>query len=84
MKKLLTLLFLTSIHLSSWAQSEVFRIDSIPTQGILLDKGWKWHAGDNPDFAKLDFDIPNRNLYIYHEAEIGSMYQAVNDLNLGA
>jgi len=56
MKKLLTLLFLTSIHLSSWAQSEVFRIDSIPTQGILLDKGWKWHAGDNPDFAKLDFD----------------------------
>ncbi|RDB03703.1 sensor histidine kinase [Runella aurantiaca] len=56
MKKLLTLLFLTSIHLSSWAQSEVFRIDSIPTQGILLDKGWKWHAGDNPDFAKPDFD----------------------------
>ncbi len=56
MKRLLTLLVLTSIHLSSLAQNEVFRIDSIPTQGILLDKGWKWHAGDNPDFAKPDFD----------------------------
>jgi len=42
--------------LSILAQSEVFRIDSIPSQGILLDKGWKWHAGDNPDFAKPDFD----------------------------
>lgn len=39
---------------------------------------------DGEQFAKLDFDIPNRNLYIYHEGEIGSMYQAVNDLNLGA
>lgn len=35
---------------------EVFRIDSLPAKGILLDKGWKWHAGDNPDFAKPDFD----------------------------
>ena len=56
MKKLLTLIVLISIHLSSLAQNEVFRIDSIPTKGILLDKGWKWHAGDNPDFAKPDFD----------------------------
>lgn len=56
MKKLLTLIVLTSIHLSSLAQNEVFRIDSIPSTGILLDKGWKWHAGDNPDFAKTDFD----------------------------
>ena len=39
---------------------------------------------DGEQFAKLDFDIPNRNLYVYHEGEIGSMYQAVNDLNLGA
>ncbi|MDX2071828.1 MAG: hypothetical protein SFV55_25570, partial [Haliscomenobacter sp.] len=31
-------------------------IDSLPPQGILLDKGWKWHAGDNPDYAKADFD----------------------------
>lgn len=56
MKILLTLIVLISIQLSSLAQNEVFRIDSIPTKGILLDKGWKWHAGDNPDFAKPDFD----------------------------
>ncbi len=34
----------------------VFRIDSLPAQGILLDKGWKWHTGDNPDWAKPEFD----------------------------
>ena len=56
MKNLLTFILLTSISLGSWAQKEAFRIDSIPTKGILLDKGWKWHAGDNPDFAKPDFD----------------------------
>jgi len=28
----------------------------LPKQGILIDKGWKWHAGDNPDFEKVDFD----------------------------
>ena len=56
MKTLLILLILTSIHLCSLAQNEVFCIDSIPVKGILLDKGWKWHAGDNFDFAKPDFD----------------------------
>jgi signal transduction histidine kinase len=56
MKKLLALIVLISIQLSSLAQNEVFRIDSIPSKGILLDKGWKWHAGDNPNFAKPDFD----------------------------
>ncbi|CAN5634566.1 hypothetical protein BH10BAC3_BH10BAC3_27580 [soil metagenome] len=37
-------------------QSEVFKIDSLPKQGLLLDKGWKFQLGDNPDFAKADFD----------------------------
>ncbi|WP_435357769.1 histidine kinase [Emticicia sp. SJ17W-69] len=56
MKKLLSLILLAIFHLGVYAQNEVFRIDSIPQQGILLDKGWKFHAGDNPDFAKPDFD----------------------------
>ncbi len=55
MKILITSLILLSFNLFSQNQA-IFRIDSIPTQGILLDKGWKWHAGDNPDFAKADFD----------------------------
>jgi cation diffusion facilitator family transporter len=33
---------------------------------------------------KLDFDIPNRNLYVYHEGDITSIFNAVNDLKLGA
>ncbi|MBL0110553.1 MAG: hypothetical protein IPP42_06715 [Saprospiraceae bacterium] len=52
-----TIFLLTLFTLSLSAQKgEVFRIDSLPNQGILLDQGWRWHAGDNPDFAKVEFD----------------------------
>ena len=44
-----------SIKLSSQA-SEVIHIDSIPASGVLIDKGWKWHDGDKPEFANQDFD----------------------------
>ena len=33
-----------------------FYIDSLPAKGILLDKGWKFHEGDNPEWAKPDMD----------------------------
>jgi len=56
MKNILIVILLVVIHFGVLAQNEVFRIDSLPQQGILLDKGWKFHAGDNPDFAKPDFD----------------------------
>ncbi|MVM35634.1 hypothetical protein GO755_36795 [Spirosoma sp. HMF4905] len=39
----------------SWAQA-VFRVDSLPANGILLNKAWKWHLGDNPAWAKPEFD----------------------------
>ena len=35
-------------------------------------------------FVKLDFDIPKRDLFVYHEGEIDSIYQAIIDLDLGA
>ena len=54
MKSLIITLFLVFVYSIGFAQ--VFRIDSLPPQGILLDKGWKWHAGDNPDWAKPAFD----------------------------
>ena len=54
MKPLLLSLFFAFI--SSLGFAQVFRIDSLPQQGVLLDKGWKWHAGDNPEWAKPDFD----------------------------
>ena len=54
--RLLTL-FVLFLSFDTLAQnSDIFRIDSLPTEGVLLDKGWRWHAGDNPDFAKADFD----------------------------
>ncbi|MFN8347770.1 MAG: hypothetical protein U0X91_22385 [Spirosomataceae bacterium] len=52
MKSMLLCLLLLPLGL----YAQVVRIDSLPPQGFLLDKGWTWHAGDNPDFAKADFD----------------------------
>ena len=55
MKKLAFLLLF--IPCTAFAQqSEAFHIDSLPTEGVLLDKHWKWQLGDNPDFTKLDFN----------------------------
>jgi two-component system, NtrC family, sensor kinase len=50
-------LILCFFYLSSYAQqTDDFHLDRLPTEGVLLVKNWKWHAGDNPDFAKADFD----------------------------
>ena len=43
--------------LLAFTQNEaIFRIDSLPKEGILLNQGWKWHAGDNPEWAKAEYD----------------------------
>jgi signal transduction histidine kinase len=55
MKKTLLFLLLFPIYVFS-QQREVFRIDSLPKEGILLNQGWKWHTGDNPEWAKADFN----------------------------
>ncbi len=53
MKKVFVILSLFStFHCYSQAQI----INSIPANGISLNKGWKFHIGDNPDFAKPGFD----------------------------
>ncbi|WAC13398.1 sensor histidine kinase [Dyadobacter pollutisoli] len=59
MKQLLPFILVCLTIYGARAQSDsapIFRIDSLPPQGLLLDKGWRWHAGDNPEFAKPDFD----------------------------
>lgn len=38
------------------AQQPVILPDSLPFNGIMLRDGWKFHAGDNPEWAKADFD----------------------------
>jgi two-component system, NtrC family, sensor kinase len=35
---------------------EIFRIDSLPKEGVLLNQGWKWQVGDNPEWAKPEYD----------------------------
>ena len=45
------------IGLPAWGQaSPVFRISELPQQGVLLDRNWRWQAGDKPQWAKLEFD----------------------------
>lgn len=39
---------------------------------------------DGQQFQKLEFDIPNRNLYVYHDGQVTSIFEAVSDLKLGA
>jgi hypothetical protein len=36
--------------------THVFHLDKLPPEGILLDKGWKFQAGDNADYAKPEYD----------------------------
>jgi two-component system NtrC family sensor kinase len=33
-----------------------FLLNNIPTGGVLLDQGWKFHAGDNAEWANPDFN----------------------------
>ncbi|MBK9492111.1 MAG: hypothetical protein IPO07_27400 [Haliscomenobacter sp.] len=43
--------------LLAFTQNEgVFSIDSLPKEGVLLNQGWKWQVGDNPEWAKAEFD----------------------------
>ncbi len=37
-------------------KDDIFRIDKLPKQGITLDKGWKFHAGDALEWANPNFD----------------------------
>ncbi len=34
----------------------VFHLNKLPPEGVLLDKGWKFQTGDNPDYAKSEYD----------------------------
>ncbi len=50
-------LFLFLSSLSAFAQkSGLVPIDSIPSQGFVLNQGWKMQAGDDPEWAKTAYD----------------------------
>ncbi|CCH54745.1 histidine kinase [Fibrisoma limi BUZ 3] len=51
----LLLIGLVSLPENGQAQ-QIARIDSLPATGLLIRTGWRWHSGDNPAWAKPDFD----------------------------
>jgi two-component system, NtrC family, sensor kinase len=58
--KYLLFFFLFICNFSSYGQIDnIFRVDSLTSEGVLLDKGWKWHKGDNPEWAKAVIDDKN-------------------------
>jgi hypothetical protein len=34
----------------------VFYVNTLPAQGVLIDKHWKFHVGDYPEWARYEFD----------------------------
>ncbi|MGI4738116.1 MAG: ATP-binding protein [Janthinobacterium lividum] len=59
MKHLLLLLTLLAAYppcLAYTPGSAALRIDRLPPSGLLLQKGWRYHAGDDPAWARPDFD----------------------------
>jgi two-component system, NtrC family, sensor kinase len=55
------LVFIWFVFIFQFAKAQgdsinIFHISTIPSEGILLDKGWKYQAGDNPDYATPQFD----------------------------
>ena len=55
---LLLLIFVLTVKcFSQELASQIFHLDSIPEQGkVILDKCWKFHAGDDPQWAKTGYD----------------------------
>jgi signal transduction histidine kinase len=41
---------------SQGASSPVFYLSKLPSEGVLLDKGWKFQRGDDTDYAKAGYD----------------------------
>lgn len=36
--------------------SAIFQIRHFPPKGVIIDKGWKFQSGDQPDYARPDYD----------------------------
>ncbi len=50
------LLFQTVSVLAQDTTAGIFHLNNIPERGVALDKGWKFHAGDNSEWARQDFN----------------------------
>ena len=68
---LLVLFSSLSICYSQDKSNDTVRLTKLPSEGILSDKGWKFHEGDdsawtNPDFNDKDGQTTNPLLDIRH------------------
>ena len=54
---LLSLILLLAGKCFSQESTQIVHVDSISVKrGMILDKGWKFHAGDNPQWGNVGFD----------------------------
>ncbi len=56
---LLFFLCFSGKSLSQNNSDNAIHLTNLPAKGIVLDKGWKFHPGDNPEWAKPHFDDKN-------------------------
>ena len=52
-----------------------FHLNNLPSKGVLLDKGWKFHAGDAAEWANSDFNDEqwqsiNPTLELHHSPQV--------------
>lgn len=53
------LLLVLLVYNQSWASGladPTFRVNQLPVEGLLLDKGWKYRSGDNPDWVSPGYN----------------------------
>ena len=50
------LLLLLALYRPVLAQPGVFKLDSLPNEGLTFRQSWRWQAGDNPTWADSAFD----------------------------
>ncbi len=60
MRNLVIVLFFIVVALPKCIAQEgdtaIFHLSKLPVEGVLLDKNWKFHAGDNMDWGKPGFN----------------------------
>lgn len=44
------------LYVSQVLGQSIISIDSIPLKGLVLEKNWRWSAGDSPEWANPEFD----------------------------
>lgn len=71
--------FLFLLLLPLGISAQIVRIDSLPSQGILLDHGWKWKAEDNPAFHLPKIEVVPQEIGRVLLNLLNNAFYAVNE-----